>query len=668
MHMRHRTNWLVFTALYFLAYAWIFPGGFHYDDFHSIRENSWLSSIANIPKFFVNPVYFSKTPRAAMYRPVLLVSYALDYQIFGWRASGWHLTNLLMHLVNSLLVYTLVAKTLGRRRLAWIACLLFAFQPVAGENVNYLNCRSSILLSSFLLAGLLCVERFKQARGAGIFWAALACFCYILALLTKDSAAVFPGMAFLYFWIFSGEQTGQKLWRSVGLLLPMAVVLGGYLFLRNEFFESVFTGASLPRSRLDNLFTELKAYFWYGGLFLWPWGLSIEHGFRVEHSFYEPLVLLSAAGLATLGAVVAAALIRPRSRFAIPGFFIGFYILALLPTASIIPLNVLVSERALYPALFALASLGALFVDYVMEKKRRAGIFALGLVLFCYAAVLYSRGRAWQSEREIWRDAYEHAPDNARVLAELGRQYFAGGELKKALRYSLKSEELLSGRAPTLFNLATIYMDYGDLAMAENYFRQGLEDEPEDVEARVNLAAVCQAEGKMEVAVHELEQALALDPENSLAHSNLGDVYFNLGRMDKAEAEFRKALSINPRLELANYNLGILLAGRGDYSQALGYFVKAFAQNAGNADYALWAGIMELKLNRPQEAERWAAKALALDNGYDRAWYYLGLARKQQGRRKEAQEAFIRAEKFDRGADPQLTSAIKDLLRELARK
>jgi len=666
--MRHRIYWLAFLALYFLAYASIFPGRFHYDDFHSIRDNSWLTSVSNIPKFFANPVYFSKTPRAAMYRPVLLLSYALDYQVFGWRAWGWHLTNLLLHLVNALLVYALVRKTLGRRRLAWIASLLFALQPIAGENINYINCRSSILLTTFLLAGLLCVWRLMQEKAAGVWWMVLACLFYALALLTKDSGAVFPGMALLYFWIFSREQTRQKFLRSAALLLPMAVILAGYLFLRNEFFESVFTGASLPRSRLDNLFTELKSYFWYFGLYLWPSGLSLEHGFRVEREFSGALVLLSAAGLAALAAMAGYALFRPRSRMAVPGFFIGCYILALLPTASIIPLNVLVSERALYPALFALASLGALFIGYVMGKNRSAGIFALALILVFYGAIIFSRSRAWQSESEIWKGAYENAPDNARVLAELGRQYFARGDLDKALRYSLKSDELASGQAPTLFNLATIYMDFGELARAEKYFKQGLEEDAGDVEARVNLAAVYKAEGKMEAAVHELKQALALDPENSLAHSNLGDVCFNLGKMAEAEAELRKALAINPKLELANFNFGILLAGRGDDSQALGYFEKAYEQNAGNADYALWAAIMEIRLNKPQDAEKWAGKALSLDPGYDRAWYYLGIAQKQQGRYPEARRSLANAEKFDRQSDPKLTAAIKNLLKELKKK
>ena len=222
----------LFLVAYFGAYLSIFPGDFHYDDFHSIRNNTWLVNASNIPKFFASPVYFSARPRAAMYRPLLLVSYALDYQVYGWRAWGWHLTNLLLHLLNVLLIFALVQRTFRKERLAWIAGLLFAFTPVAGENINYLNCRSSILFTAFMLAGLLAAARMLEAREQGkssAGWIALANVLFAGGVLSKDSAAVFPAMAFLYLWIFSKEQGAKKLTRAVYLVAPMALILGGYL-------------------------------------------------------------------------------------------------------------------------------------------------------------------------------------------------------------------------------------------------------------------------------------------------------------------------------------------------------------------------------------------------------------------------------------------------------
>ena len=576
--MKNKIIWAVFLIAFFGAYASIFPGGFHYDDYHSIRNNSWLVSPENIPKFFGNPIYFSAAPRAAMYRPLLLVTYAINYQIYGWRPWGWHITNLLMHLINSVMVLLIVYFTFRRERLAWIAAALYAFHPIAAENVNYINCRSSIMCTGFMLAGLIAIYKLMQPEaksGKKILWIFLANLFFILGMLSKDSAVVFPGMAAIYFWIFCKDDNRKKIRSAAQFILPMAAVLFGYLLLRNMFFSDVFTGASLPRSRLENLFTELKSYFWYIGLYLWPVRLGIEHSFQAEAGLGSLPVLLSLLGLAGLAAMVAYALLHPQSRVSTSAFFIAFYILALLPTSSIVPLNVLVSERAAYPALFGLAGLGALLLDYLFEKRRAAAMAVFTGIMVFYSLILFSRGRVWQSEYRIWSNAYELAPDNARVLGELGRKYFAKGEDEKALRYILRSDELATGQPTTLFNLATIYMDFGQLDKAEIYFKRGLEQDPEDTEAMVNLAEVYKAEGEIGLAIFQLEKAIDINPNDKLAHNNLADLYVAEGKIKEAESECRKALAIDPNLEMANFNLGMVLAGQVQIRGSPGIFYES---------------------------------------------------------------------------------------------
>jgi len=660
--------WVLFLAAYFGAYVSVFPGDFHYDDYHSIRSNPRIVGLENIPKFFQDPTCFSTTPRGAMYRPVLLVSYALDYRIYGWRAWGWHLTNLLMHLLNAALVWVLIKKTLGRERPAWIAALLFAFTPIAGENINYISCRSSILVTAFMLGGLLAVRKFMDARErgrSGACWVVLCSLLFALGLLSKDSNAVFPGMAFLYFWIFSKPPGRKKLVQAIYLILPLAIILLGYLFLRWSLFASVFAKETSPRPRLENLYTELKAYFWYVYLFLFPVRLSIEHSFKVEPRLGSLPVILSLTGLLILAKIVLYSLIKPRSRAALSGFFIGFYILALLPTSSVIPLNVLVSERALYPALFGLAGILSIFIDRAFEKKRLAAACAFAMILACCASFLFMRGKVWQSEWLLWSGAFNNAPDNPRVLGELGRKYFAVMKDDKALRYILKSDELRTGEPDTYFNLGTIYMDMGKLEEAQINFRKGLEQDPEDLQARVNLAVVYKEQGKLSLARYELERALAIDGKSTLAHSNLGELYFATGDFKNAEAEFRIAIAIDPGLELAQFNLGLALSGRGAYQEALEHFLKAHDLRADRIDNMLWIGIMHQKLGNFAEAEKWAKKAIAMDSKYYIAWYYLGLAEKEQGRNEEAVEAFNKSLEFNPG-DEKTRSNSQKLLRELA--
>lgn len=664
---KSRLNWIFFLIFYFGIYGAIFPGNFHYDDYHSIRNNSWIVSVKNIPQFFIEPGCFSSRPRAQMFRPMLLVSYALDYQVYGWRTWGWHLTNLLLHFFNVLLVWVIFKRAFKKEKLAWIASLVYAFHPIASENINYINCRSSILLCSFMFLGIYALQKFLEPSGKKrALWVGLVGLFFILSVLSKESGVVFPGIAFVYYWIFSEAQKKQKIKAAVYLVLPMAIILLGYLFLRMIFFERVFSGSSLPRPYLVNFLTELKAYFWYLGLFLFPTRLSIEHSLAVESGFFNPRVIISALGLSGLAMLVIYSILKPYSRLSRLGFFIGFYLLALVPTTSFVPLNLLVSERALYPGLFGLVGILALGLGRISEIKLRVFLSCFGLILVSYSAMAIYRARVWQSEWGVWKDAFHKAPDNPRVIGQLGNEYYKKDEIQKAVKYLAQSDQLLAGHPITVFNLGAIYMDLGRLEEAERYLTEAVALEANDVEARVNLAVVYRTQGKLELAKYHLEQAILVKPDSALAHNNLGDVYFNLGDVASAEREFKKAIEIDSSLEDAHFNLGRILEAQGRYQSALAHFQKAYQLNSAQSDNPLWVGIMYLRLKNLEKAEEWIKRALALNENYDFAWYYLALAKKEQGEKSEALLALNRARNLLNPNHLELEQAIKNLRKELS--
>ena len=640
---------IIFLLVYFAGYAAILPGDFYYDDYHSIRNNTWLVSVKNIPRFFHDPGTFSSKSRAAMYRPMLLVSYALDYQLYHWRAWGWHLTNLLLHLLNVILAFILIRRTCNDEKLAWLGSLLFAFHPAAGENINYLNCRSSILLLNFLLAGIWAVSRLieNNDRGkSGLIWIVLANLFFALAVLSKETAAVFPGIAFLYYWIFSKAETRPKLSRLAGLLAPMLVLLAGYLYLRQVFFSRIISGGYLPRSVAENFFTELKSYFWYLGLFLEPARVSIEHTLQVEKSLWDPKVILSLAGILVLGVLAIYAIFRPKSKVAPFGFLTGFYFMVLAPTSSIVPLNVLVSERAFYPALLMPAVMLAALAEAALRNRRGWALAGLGIILACYLLIIQQRGRVWQSPLRLYQDAFQQAPDLPRVAGELANEYAREGRDDQAVKYYMLSDQLRTGEPATVFNLGAIYMDLGKLDLAEKYLQQAVSLDPNDAEARVNLGTVYRNLGKNELARFEFETAIKLDPKSALAHNNLGDLDYALGDFAGAALEFQKALALDPQMENSYYNLGLIYEKYGLYPDALKNFQKAYELNSGFPDNALKVGVVLIKMGKPAAAEDWIRKTLALDSKYDLAWYYLGLAKMKQGQKPDALSAFENALKF----------------------
>ena len=172
-----RRQWLDLVGLALVVcavYGNSLSGSFHYDDFHSLVQNVHIRDLQRIPDFFLDPSLFSVDPDKAMYRPLLLVSFALNYALGGYEVVGYHLANILIHLACVLLLWSL-AITHGRSA-ALCAGLVFALHPVATEPVNYISSRSESLAVALLLLAFACYTRrgrLGRIGGALVFAAAL---------------------------------------------------------------------------------------------------------------------------------------------------------------------------------------------------------------------------------------------------------------------------------------------------------------------------------------------------------------------------------------------------------------------------------------------------------------------------------------------------------------
>ena len=188
-----RRSLLFFCAC--LLYGNTLDHGFHYDDFHSVVHNPHIRSLANIPGFFTDPTTFSVDPKQAMFRPVLLFSYALNYAWGGDNPTGYHVVNGLLHGVNAVLVSLFFSFLLGDRRLGFWIALFFAATPLNAEAVNYVSSRSELLMGSFYLGTCICYLRYGKTGNR--WWFVVAVGLGGLALLTKAVAVTLVGALLL---------------------------------------------------------------------------------------------------------------------------------------------------------------------------------------------------------------------------------------------------------------------------------------------------------------------------------------------------------------------------------------------------------------------------------------------------------------------------------------
>ena len=271
---------LIICAAVGLVYGNSLDGGFHYDDFHSIVDNPHIRDLANIPHFFVDPQLFSADPAKAMYRPLLLVTYALNYALGGYSGTGFHLVNILLHMGCALLVRQIGLRVGLDGGAALGAALLFAVHPLASEPVNYISSRSEGLCAFFYLAAFWAL--LGQSRSGYLLGVA----CFVLALMTKSVAVSLPVVVLLWQRWGARRPLDWRHWALFGVAAAYVALLLGLRFLAPAV-------AGAPRGMGQQLWTQIKALGYYVKLVVMPVGLN------VEHQFFVSLVPFSLAVLAT---------------------------------------------------------------------------------------------------------------------------------------------------------------------------------------------------------------------------------------------------------------------------------------------------------------------------------------------------------------------------------
>ncbi|MBI2505309.1 MAG: tetratricopeptide repeat protein [Candidatus Latescibacteria bacterium] len=577
------TRLFLLAGLAVLAYANSLQGSFHYDDFHSLLNNPHLRSLGQVPAFFVDPSYFSADPDKAMYRPLLLVTYALNYAVGEYATLGYHLVNLALHLGCALLVWRLGLQGGAGQAGAWAAALLFALHPLATEPVNYISSRSESLAALGYLGSLSLFLGRRQGA---------ALLCFALALLSKEMAITLPAALWLAERFALNR---QPRWREHLPFWGMGVLYLG-LLLSFGLIGPARHGAG-PRDLWTQLWTQAKAAPYYLKLALMPVGLNVEHAFAEAAHPWHPAVwcsLLLIASLIWLGWRC-----WPRTGV----IWLALALAALLP-ATLVPLNVLVNEHRLYLSL-AFLSLGSGLAWERVRSYQWHGVVILGLC----AGLVVQRNREWRDELSLWGAALRHSPSMPRGHAHLGLALLRAGDREGARREFEQALRLDPEHRAARTNLGNLYYEAAG--------------------AQADSAA---ARGYFERAAAEYEQVLKLDPEYKEALNSLGSVYLMLGRTAEAGQVYQRVVSLSPNFPEGYYNLGLALLRLGQYGPAIAAYQQALRLHP---DAETWCSLGEALLLEGQQAQRQGApdggrqqwqeagrcfsQALSLDPGNARA-------------------------------------------------
>ncbi|RMF92107.1 MAG: tetratricopeptide repeat protein [Nitrospinota bacterium] len=484
MEQRRLFITLVFIlGLVLSVYSNSLQGGFVYDDIYFIKENPLIRSLSNIPAMFTSAFWeASSRPTKSFYRPLVVLSYAVNFALGGFDPFGYHLLNVLLHVANTFLVFLITHHLCRSLPLSATVSLLFGLHPINTEAVAWVSGRTDLLGTLFSLAALVLYisayppsasDQPEPKRGRSFWIGSLLAF--FLGLFAKENTATIVGVLLLYEFTLRPAipQKGRR-------LLPYLVILVAYLGWRMAILGSLGTGKSFVANPL--IAEPASARLWTGmvllGKYLWlllfPLRLAVDYSLNtipIAHTPWELRVILP--GIAGLGLILL--WVRCWKRTPLLSFGLTFFWVtgALIFANALFPFGPILAERFMYlPSVgfvMAVAGLGRWGMAFLPERVRAVAISLLVVaVLAGFSVRTWERAYDWRDDFSLFQSGVAVNPESVIIRYNLGYQYFIRGQFALARDHYLKALEIY----PAFF---MGYYGLGNIALAEKNYAQAVE-------------------------------------------------------------------------------------------------------------------------------------------------------------------------------------------------
>lgn len=554
------------------AYTNSLQNGFQLDDWHVLTKNIWIRDLANIPNFFTDPFTFSVLAPNIGYRPVLQITYALNYAISGYDLWSWHLLQLALHAGVAISLFFFGRILIGRNRIvrvpgitaregdlaAMVAAIVYAVHPITTECANYFSARSSLLVAFWALPSILLYIR---ALRGGPTWRQIAAslLLFILALFTKVEAISLLAMYMLAEYLLAPEVQGMA-WRRRLLrisplrrLLPFLVAAMLYLILyKNIMPDFVWaTRQAGDMTPYHYLLTQLKAWWYYIGELLAPVNLIADTlSYPVSTSLLDPHVLFAATGWLIVFALMLSWVNRaPSLVFLACGFFVY-----LAPHSSFVPLAEMVNEHRPYLPLAHIAMLisvgGYCAIRAATRQWAIPAWLIVGLLLaISLGAMTVERNGVWKNNTTFWADIVRKAPTSSRAQMNYGLTFLASGNLVEAEKRFRETVRLAPSYSYGRINLAITLEMQGKTTEAEQEYNLAVKFEDMvgvDGQAHYRRGIFLLRTNRPEQAIADLEIAVKRIGQPVHVLSSLAEAYARLGHAPKAWAATQNAVQLDP--------------------------------------------------------------------------------------------------------------------------
>ena len=527
-------------------------------DFIALDDNLYVVENPHIQKGITlkGVAWAMTTFYTANWHPLTWLSYMADYDLSGLNPSAYHISSLMLHLLNAVLLFMLLRRITGEIWKGAAVAALFAVHPLNIESVVWIAERKNLLSTLFWILTILAYVRYVEKPGWGRYWPVFLLFAF--GLMAKPMLVTLPFILLLLdYWPLqrlsgrdrSGAGHDQEDRRKLMTRLIMEKVPLILISLMSTFvtFQAARAGGAVKAIAVFPLVGRIEnaciSYAMYLVKMVWPVDLAIFYPYPASRPFWQVLLAILFLAVAT-GFV----LVKGRTyRYLITGWF--WYGITLLPVIGIVQVGFQsMANRYAYISLLGIFVIIVWGVPDLLKRfsGRRYVPVAVVTVLATLAFCTKSELPHWKNSEAAFQQALNVTKNNHIAEIGMGNVWLGRGELWKARSHYLESLRIKPDYAEARNNLALILMREGRTDEAAVQYREVLKDNPDYAEAYNNLGVIFAGQGKSREAEAGFRRALELKPDYAGAQGNLAKLLLSQGKFEEAVEHFRAILEIDP--------------------------------------------------------------------------------------------------------------------------
>ncbi|MDY0363008.1 MAG: tetratricopeptide repeat protein [Desulforegulaceae bacterium] len=678
---------IIFVLLFilgFVLYGNTFKAPFVFDDMHNIKDNPYVRMTKIESNYFEKLKNFPCSTRI-----IPNFTFSINYYFDRYDVGGYHLVNILIHIINGFLLFLIFRQTLyfsGNRTniIPALAAFLWFVNPVHTQSVTYIVQRMTSMCAMFYFLSLFLYIKARldfiginQINKKQVSLFILSFLSFVCAILSKEIAATLSFFIFLYEWFFIKDLKTEWIKKNIKWVIAIFVIIlaVSIYYLGDSPLKRILSGYNYRDFTLiERLLTQPRIVLFYISILFFPLPsrLNLEHHVDISTSLFDPLTTILSVLVIFILLVFA---FFSAKKYRLLSFSILWFFGNLAIESSFIALELIFEHRTYLPSAFLFLSVIYYFSFFQKNKKKLIILYSVFFVVF--SGFTIQRNYTWSDDLRFHRDCLEKSPEKPRVVLNMGVCHHNNQQFEKALGYYDRAIELkpdygeayskkgavlekLGNNEESIFYIKKaielkpdyienyklmgfIYNSRNQPDKAISYLETVLKKYPDYIEARMNLGNSYILKNDYNQALIQFLRVIETDPEYYMAYNNIGDVLMRMGQKEKALGYFNLALKLNPDYEKAYLNLGSIFLKEKDFKSAENYLLKALELDDQDVDILIKTGDYYFHINQFDKAESLYKKALDINSDNSYLKIQLGIIFFKSRNYEKAEEYFKKA-------------------------